>query len=236
VDNLGTSPADSTKPTHRPGDPSTGHDQRTALRAGSEASNGPDWALTVPTSGFTRLIAADWLRRRLPIFARCSRKLVRHPCKPYWAAGWTNRDIAHAMDHRPGLFGQATGVLICPERIAAPAAFIRSRLAAWRRRCDPARPLELPAHRRHRHQDRPPPRCGPPRPGRRRAAPTRRTCADRAADHRTRPGRPPPGQPRHPRGRPSHPRRAERSVSRCYAKPSRHPQGTTPPLNGGGSS
>jgi hypothetical protein len=36
------------------------------------------------------------------------------------------------MDHRPGLFGQATGVLICPERIAAPAAFIRSRLAAWR--------------------------------------------------------------------------------------------------------
>jgi hypothetical protein len=25
-------------------------------------------------------------------------------------------------------------------------------------------------------------------------------------------------------------------VSRCYAKPSRHPQGTTPPLNGGGSS
>ena len=78
------------------------------------------------------LIAADWLRRRLPVFALCSRKLVRHLCRPYWSAGWTNRDIVHAMDHRPGLFGQTTGVLISPERIAAPAAFIRSRLVAWR--------------------------------------------------------------------------------------------------------
>ncbi len=78
------------------------------------------------------LIAADWLRRRLPVFAQCSRKLVRHLCKPYWQAGWTGRDIIHAMDHRPGLFHQTTGVLICPERIAAPQAFIRSRLAAWR--------------------------------------------------------------------------------------------------------
>ena len=82
------------------------------------------------------LIAADWLRRRLPVFARCSRKLVRHLCRPYWSAGWSNRDIVHAMDHRPGVFGQATGVLICPERIAAPQAFIRlapGRLAQRRR-------------------------------------------------------------------------------------------------------
>jgi hypothetical protein len=78
------------------------------------------------------LVAAGWLRRRLPVFARCSRKLTRHLCKPYWSAGWTNRDIVHAMDHRPGVFGQATGVLICPDRIAAPPAFIASRLAAWR--------------------------------------------------------------------------------------------------------
>jgi hypothetical protein len=88
------------------------------------------------------LIAADWLRRRLPVFASCSRKLVRHLCRPYWSAGWTNRDIVHAMDHRPGLFGQATAVLISPERIAAPAAFIRSRLAAWR---NPAGVI-LPGH------------------------------------------------------------------------------------------
>ncbi|HEY3895087.1 MAG TPA: hypothetical protein VGL88_06935 [Pseudonocardiaceae bacterium] len=132
VDTLGTIPADSTKTAPHLTKSGTGNNQRTALRAGSEANTGPDWALTVPTSGFTMLVAADWLRRRLPVFARCSRKLTRHLCKPYWSAGWCNRDIVHAMDHRPGVFGQATGVLICPERIAAPQAFIRSRLAAWR--------------------------------------------------------------------------------------------------------
>jgi hypothetical protein len=46
------------------------------------------------------------------------------------------------MDHRPGVFGQATGVLICPERIAAPQAFIASRLAAWRS----AEGVILPGH------------------------------------------------------------------------------------------
>ncbi len=132
VDNSGPFPADPTKPPHHPANPNERKDQRTALRAGSDKGAGPDWAVTVPTSGFSRLIAADWLRRRLPVFARCSRKLVRHLCRPYWSAGWTNRDIVHAMDHRPGVFGQATGVLTCPDRIAAPQAFIRSRLAAWR--------------------------------------------------------------------------------------------------------
>jgi len=106
--------------------------QQTALRAGPDNRGRADWATTVPTSRFAMLIAADWLRRRLPVFARCSRKLIRHLCKPYWHAGWTNRDIVHAMDHRPGLFGQIPGVLICPEHIAAPPAFIASRLAAWR--------------------------------------------------------------------------------------------------------
>jgi hypothetical protein len=78
------------------------------------------------------LIAADWLRRRLPVFASCSRKLIRHLCKPYWATGWTNRDIVHAMDHRPGVFGQVPGVLISPAHIAALKVFIASRLRAWR--------------------------------------------------------------------------------------------------------
>jgi len=109
-----------------------GKPQQTALRAGLDNRNGPDWVTTVPTSRFAMLIAADWLRRRLPVFASCSRKLIRHLCKPYWHAGWTNRDIVHAMDHRPGLFSQSSGVLICPHRIAAPKAFIASRLAAWR--------------------------------------------------------------------------------------------------------
>jgi hypothetical protein len=131
-DNSQRNPANRSTSSNRPPNPGTRNDQRTALRAGSENKSGPDWAVTVPTSGFSRLIAADWLRRRLPVFGRCSRKLVRHLCRPYWSAGWCNRDIVHAMDHRPGLFSQATGVLICPDRIAAPQAFIASRLAAWR--------------------------------------------------------------------------------------------------------
>jgi hypothetical protein len=122
VDNLWTNPTDWKEETH----------QKTALRAGSDREGGLDWAVTVPTSRFAMLVAADWLRRRLPVFASCSRKLVRYLCKPYWRAGWCNRDIIHAMDHRPGLFGQATGVLIYPQRIAAPQVFIASRLTAWR--------------------------------------------------------------------------------------------------------
>jgi hypothetical protein len=114
---------------HNPSDP--GQPPLTALRAGLD-NKGLDWATTAPTNRFAMLIAADWLRHQLPVFGRCSRKLIRHLCKPYWRAGWTNRDIVHAMDHRPGLFGQPTGVLICPERIAVPQAFIASRLAAWR--------------------------------------------------------------------------------------------------------
>jgi hypothetical protein len=112
--------------------PATGKPHKTALRAGLDNKESSDWVTTVPTSRFAMLIAADWLRRRLPVFACCSRKLIRHLCKPYWHAGWCNRDIVHAMDHRPGLFGQASGVLLCPARIAAPKAFIASRLAAWR--------------------------------------------------------------------------------------------------------
>ncbi|MGH7743878.1 MAG: hypothetical protein ACREQ5_03545, partial [Candidatus Dormibacteria bacterium] len=135
VDNSATNPAKSSA-----GTPTTR--QRTALRAGSDEGSGPDWATTVPTSKFAALIAADWLRRRLPVFALCSRKLVRHLCRPYWSAGWCNRDIVHAMDHRPGVFGQVPGVLISPGRVAAPRVFIASRLTAWR---DPDGAI-LPGH------------------------------------------------------------------------------------------
>jgi len=135
VDNSATNPTKS-------GGNNPPHHQRTALRAGSDQGTGPDWAVTVPTSKFAALIAADWLRRRLPVFASCSRKLVRHLCGPYWRAGWCNRDIVHAMDHRPGVFGQVPGVLISPNRVAAPRVFIASRLRAW---CDPEGAI-LPGH------------------------------------------------------------------------------------------
>jgi hypothetical protein len=132
------------KTVHNPVDktPDPSKPPPTALRAGQDNKKVPDWAATVPTSRYAMLVAADWLRHELPVFAACSRKLVRYLCKPYWQAGWTNRDIIHALDHRPGIFSQPAGVLISPERIAAPKAFIASRLSAWR---DPGGAI-LPGH------------------------------------------------------------------------------------------
>lgn len=83
------------------------------------------------------LVAADWLRRRLPIFARLTRKAVRSACRPYWRAGWSNLDIVHAMDHLPSTFGPRAGTPIG----RGPAKglnrtgarwWIKTRLDAWR--------------------------------------------------------------------------------------------------------
>jgi hypothetical protein len=211
VDNLRTIPTDLPKKK----------DQKTALRAGSDKKIGPDWEVTVPTSRFAMLIAADWLRRRLPVFASCSRKLVRHLCKPYWRAGWCNRDIVYAMDHRPGLFNQPSGILICPQQIAAPKAFIASRLAAWR---TPEGAI-LPGHWTSRLADAAAAqtarqlvaarhgRAGAAllRPGEHTLTATRIT----EHGHATRP----PRQPHHPRRRQSHPRR---HASRPHPPPPHH--------------
>lgn len=120
VDNFPTHRSDQTKP------------EKTALRAGSDTRRSPDLSIMVPVGGYQMLACADWLRARLPVFARCSRKLIRHLCKPYWRAGWCGRDIVHALDHRPSIFSQPTGVLLSPAYVVSPAQFIRSRLAAWR--------------------------------------------------------------------------------------------------------
>lgn len=116
----------------QPHNPDQEEPKMTALRAGSYRDKAPDLSIMVPVSGYQMLAAAVWLRERLPVMAGCSRRLVRHLCKPYWRAGWSSRDIAHALDHRPGVFGQPAGLLLSPEHPVAPAQFIRSRLAAWR--------------------------------------------------------------------------------------------------------
>jgi hypothetical protein len=116
--------------TTPPSDPDTA--SKTALRAGSEKGDIPDLSIMVPVSGYEMLACADWLRRELPVFARCSRKLVRHLCRLWWRAGWCGRDIAHAMDHRPSVFDQPVRVLLSPTHVQSPAQFIRSRLTAWR--------------------------------------------------------------------------------------------------------
>jgi hypothetical protein len=113
--------------------PEQGKRRRTALRAGSEEQGFRDLSIMVPVSGYEMLACADDLRRRHPVFGHCSRRLVRKLCKPLWRAGWCNRDILHAMDYRPSMFGQVSGLLLCPEPVASPRQFIGSRLAAWRR-------------------------------------------------------------------------------------------------------
>ena len=109
-----------------------GKQQTTALRAGSEGPTVPDLSILVPVSRYQMLACAQDLQRRYPVFAQCSAKMVRHLCKPFWRAGWCNRDIALAMDYRPSTFGQASTALHTPTGIAAPRQFIASRLRAWR--------------------------------------------------------------------------------------------------------
>ena len=58
------------------------------------------------------LIAAGWLRTRLPVFAQLTRKAARAVCRTFWVAGWSNLDIVHALDHLPAAFGARAGTPI----------------------------------------------------------------------------------------------------------------------------
>lgn len=74
------------------------------------------------------LLAARELQRKLPVLRRISTKHVRSVLRPFFLAGWTPSDIAHAIDHRPS--GQiwphdgATGV-------GNVGAWLTYRLGAW---------------------------------------------------------------------------------------------------------
>jgi hypothetical protein len=91
----------------------------------------------VPTSGFEMLIAAGWLRVRYPVSARLTRKGVRAACREFWAAGWSNLDVTHALDHLPAAFGARAGTPIGRgpgDGLDSDQAWwwIQTRLAAWR--------------------------------------------------------------------------------------------------------
>lgn len=108
-----------------------------ALRARSEEEQARIWATRVPTSGFEMLIAAGWLRARLPVFARLTRKGARTAGRAFWAAGWTNLDIVHALDHLPSVFGARSGTPIGRgpgDGLDSDQGWwwIQTRLAAWR--------------------------------------------------------------------------------------------------------
>jgi hypothetical protein len=81
--------------------------------------------IMVPVSRYAMLACADELRRRRPtVFGRCSRRLVRALCRPYWQAGWCNRDILHALDYRPSMFSPLGRELAIPDRLASPRQLI----------------------------------------------------------------------------------------------------------------
>jgi hypothetical protein len=66
-----------------------------------------------------------------------TRKAVRALCRPFWAAGWSNLDIVHAMDHLPAAVGARAGTLIGrgPGEHLDPVQawwWVRTRLDAWR--------------------------------------------------------------------------------------------------------
>jgi hypothetical protein len=80
----------------------------------------------VPQDRGEALAAAAALQEQERLFGRVSARMLRHLARPFFAAGWTPADVAHAVDHEPG--GRRYGYT---GAVRAPAGWIRARLAAW---------------------------------------------------------------------------------------------------------
>ena len=80
----------------------------------------------VPENRTEALAAAQVMQERARVLRRISAEHLRHLARPFFAAGWSPRDVLHAIDHEPGgrQHGYTSGV-------RSPAGWIRSRLAAW---------------------------------------------------------------------------------------------------------
>ena len=86
------------------------------------------WPLTRrPATRTEGLIAAEELRRRLPLLAELSPEYLRHLLGAYWLdAGWTPADCLHCLDHRPdGRLQPYT------DRVRHVPGWIRYRLGQW---------------------------------------------------------------------------------------------------------
>ena len=80
----------------------------------------------VPENRTEALAAAQIMQERARVLRRISAEHLRHLARPFFAAGWSPRDLLHAIDHEPGgrQHGYTAGV-------RSPAGWIPSRLAAW---------------------------------------------------------------------------------------------------------
>ena len=103
----------------------------------------------VPENRTEALAAAQVMQERARLLRRISAEHLRHLARPFFAAGWSPRDLLHAIDHEPGgrQHGYTSGV-------RSPAGWIRSRLAAWFGPDDvplPSRSQRLAEARRQAH-------------------------------------------------------------------------------------
>ena len=80
----------------------------------------------VPENRTEALAAAQVMQERARLLRRISAEHLRHLARPFFAAGWSPRDLLHAINHEPGgrQHGYTAGV-------RSPAGWIPSRLAAW---------------------------------------------------------------------------------------------------------
>lgn len=100
------------------------------------------FASRVPVTGAEMLAAGLELRDADRALRRLSPRWIRTLMKPWWQAGWTNRDLLHALDHRPAA-GRSELVLRCPAaQLRRPDGWVRHRLSAWQ---DASGPLVSPS-------------------------------------------------------------------------------------------
>jgi len=80
----------------------------------------------VPQTRSEALGGAQVMQERARVLRRVSAEHLRHLARPFFAAGWSPRDVLHAIDYEPGgrQHGYTSGVY-------SPAGWIRSRLAGW---------------------------------------------------------------------------------------------------------
>ena len=108
----------------------------------------------IPENRTEALAAAQAMQERARLLRRVSAEHLRHLARPFFAAGWSPRDLLHAIDHEPGGRQHAY-----TSGVRSPAGW--NPLTAGRvvrpGRCPAAVPQPAP------HRDPPP---GPRRPGR----------------------------------------------------------------------
>jgi hypothetical protein len=80
----------------------------------------------IPQNRGEALAVALAMQERARLLRRISGEHLRHLARQFFAAGWSGRDVLHALDHEPGgrQHGYSAGV-------HSPAGWIRSRLAEW---------------------------------------------------------------------------------------------------------